>query len=293
MSWVKQVIMFCCCGLFATFTVSNAAPRLASVLAQLKQLEQQNNGRLGIMVVDRLGQPYLAYHANQRFPFCSTAKVIAVAKLLSLREQQPSLLKQKVLIRPEDLTNYNPITQQFVGKSMNYFALSAAALQYSDNSAMNLLIQKVGGKQAINQYVKRLGDKVFRLDRLEPELNSAIPGDLRDTTSPQAMANTLQKIVFGNGLTANNQQLLIYWMQGNTTGDHSIKAGLSNNYQVADKTGSGAYGTTNDIAIIWPPHQPPLIMVAFFTQWQPQARARPDILATSANIISQLLPFIN
>ncbi len=53
-----------------------------------------------------------------------------------------------------------------------------------------------------------------------------------------------------------------------------------------DKTGSGGYGTTNDIAVIWPKDRAPLILVTYFTQPQPKAESRRDVLASAAKIVT-------
>ena len=134
---------------------------------------------------------------------------------------------------------------------MSLAELSAAALQYSDNVAMNKLIAHVGGPASVTAFARQLGDETFRLDRTEPTLNTAIPGDPRDTTSPRAMAQTLRNLTLGKALGDSQRAQLVTWMKGNTTGAASIQAGLPAS-GCGDKTGSGGYGTTNDIAVIWP-----------------------------------------
>ncbi len=51
---------------------------------------------------------------------------------------------------------------------MSLAELSAAALQYSDNVAMNKLIAHVGGPASVTAFARQLGDETFRLDRTEP-----------------------------------------------------------------------------------------------------------------------------
>nr|UGK56930.1 hypothetical protein [Escherichia coli] len=165
---------------------------------------------------------------------------------------------------------------------MSLAELSAAALQYSDNVAMNKLIAHVGGPASVTAFARQLGDETFRLDRTEPTLNTAIPGDPRDTTSPRAMAQTLRNLTLGKALGDSQRAQLVTWMKGNTTGAASIQAGLPASRVVGDKTGSGGYGTTNDIAVIWPKDRAPLILVTYFTQPQPKAESRRDVLASAA-----------
>ncbi|MGL5700438.1 MAG: class A beta-lactamase, partial [Kluyvera sp.] len=174
-----------------------------------------------------------------------------------------------------------------VNSTMTLAELSAAALQYSDNTAMNKLIAHLGGPQKVTAFAREIGDNTFRLDRTEPTLNTAIPGDPRDTTSPQAMAQTLRNLTLGKALGETQRAQLVTWLKGNTTGSASIKAGLPATWVVGDKTGSGDYGTTNDIAVIWPENHAPLILVAYFTQPQQKAESRRDVLAAAAKIVTE------
>lgn len=254
---------------------------------QLADLEQRSGGRLGVALIDTADNWQFSYRGAERFPMCSTSKVMVAGKLLKQSEHEPGLLGQRVAIHDSDLVNYNPITQQHVGGSMSWGELSAAALQYSDNTAMNKLLGGLGGPQHITAFARTLGDTQFRLDRTEPTLNTALPGDPRDTTTPAAMAESLRKLALGSALAAPQREQLVVWMKGNTTGKASIRAGLPAEWQTADKTGSGDYGTTNDIAVIWPKNHAPLVLVTYFTQPLPDAAGNKAVLADAARIVTQ------
>ena len=151
---------------------------------------------------------------------------------------------------------------------MTISELSQAALDYSDNTAMNLLVAEVGDTVKVTNYAKSIGDEKFRLDRMEPELNTAIPGDSRDTTTPLAMTVSLDKLVLGKSLESSSQAYLAKWLKANTTGDKRIRAGLPQGWIVGDKTGTGAYGTTNDIGVIWAAKCDPIVISIYYTQDQ-------------------------
>jgi len=254
--------------------------------AELAKLESSSQGRLGVYLIDPSDKQHFSYRGNERFPFCSTSKILVTSKLLHDSQYQPNLMDSKVEVKPSDLVNYNPITGKNVGKSMTVSELSMAALQYSDNTAMNLLLQKAGGIDAINKFARALGDKHFLLSRNEPTLNTSIPGDSRDTTTPKSMADTFEKLTLGNGLPQEKKDTLITWMKGNTTGGASIKAGLPSDWVIADKTGMGDYGTTNDVAVIWTNKNKPLILVTYFTQYEKDAKPRKDVLSNAAKIVT-------
>lgn len=258
----------------------------AALQHSIQQLENGAGGRLGVAVTDTADGTVFTYRGDERFPLCSTSKVFAVAAILKKGETAHGLLNEKIAIRKADLVNYNPITKQHVGTTMTVAELSTAALQYSDNAAMNILLTRLGGPQKVNAFARSIGDTTFRLDRKEPDLNTAIPGDKRDTTSPDAMMNSLKKLVLGNALEPTQRQQLSDWMKGNTTGANSIRAGLPADWTVADKTGSGDYGTTNDIAVIWPPHHAPLVLVTYYTQPDKHAGSRKEVLAGAAKIVA-------
>lgn len=161
-----------------------------------------------------------------------------------------------------------------------------ATIQYSDSGAMNLLVPLLGGKQAVTIFSRSLSDKTFRLDRLEPDLNSAIPDDKRDTNTPAAMGKDLQKLVLGNTLDPVQRELLINWLKGNTTGDKRIRAGVPRGWIVGDKTGSGSYGTANDVAIIWPPRCAPIILAIYTTtQYKKSAPWNDSVIAEVTRIV--------
>ncbi|WP_338882356.1 class A beta-lactamase [Xenorhabdus sp. TH1] len=259
------------------------------IIHQLSILEKNANGRLGVVLIDTSDNSIISYHANERFPLCSTSKLIAVSAILKKSETNAHLLTQRVHYQQSDLVEYSPITEKHLKEGMTLGELSAATLQYSDNTAMNLLLNQLNGPNEVTHFARTIGDNVFRLDRYEPELNTAIPGDERDTSTPQAMAKSLYHLVLGNALATTQRKQLTEWIKGNKTGGASIQAGVPKDWIVGDKTGRCDYGTTNDIAVIWPvPNRAPLVLVTYFTQPDnKEATARPDVLATAARIMTQ------
>ncbi|KEF06748.1 hypothetical protein DF17_13360 [Streptomyces rimosus] len=94
-------------------------------------------------------------------------------------------------------------------------------------------------------------DTVTRMDRIEPAITEATPGDPRDTTSPWAFGADYRKVVLGNVLAADKRAFLRDLLECNTTGAQRIRAAVPRGWTVADKTGTGNYGTLNDIDIVW------------------------------------------
>lgn len=254
---------------------------------QLSTLEKYSQGRLGVALINTEDNSQITYRGEERFAMASTSKVMAVAAVLKESEKQAGLLDKNITIKKSDLVAYSPITEKHLVTGMSLAQLSAATLQYSDNTAMNKILDYLGGPAKITQFARSINDVTYRLDRKEPELNTAIHGDPRDTTSPIAMAKSLQALTLGDALGQSQRQQLVTWLKGNTTGDHSIKAGLPKHWIVGDKTGSGDYGTTNDIAVIWPKNHAPLILVVYFTQQEQDAKYRKDIIVKATEIVTK------
>jgi beta-lactamase class A len=249
---------------------------------QLARLEAASGGRLGVAAFNTADGRQLMQRADERFPMCSTFKMMASAAVLA---KEPALLKKRIQYEKSDLLPNSPVSGKHVADGMTMAELCEAAIQYSDNAAANLLMKQIGGPAAVTAYARSIGDTEFRLDRWETELNSAIPGDPRDTTTPGAMARSLQKLVLGDGLPPAQRKQLKDWLLGNTTGATRIRAGVPADWPVADKTGAGAYGTVNDIAVLWPPGKAPIVLAVYLTQPGKDDKLRPEIHGEVAKIV--------
>ena len=165
--------------------------------------------------------------------------------------------------------------------------LCAAAIDWSDNTAANLILDVIGGPGGWTAFARSLGDETSRLDRNEPTLNTAIPGDPRDTTTPLAMALDLQKVLFGDVLTATSRQQLQRWLKDDKVGDKRLRAGMPASWIVGDKTGSGDRGTANTIAFLAPPGRAPLIAAVYLTESDKPMDARNAVHKAIGQIIAE------
>jgi beta-lactamase class A len=256
--------------------------------SEFAAIERQISGRLGVAVLDVSTRRGFNYRSDERFPLCSTFKLLLAAQVLSLVDAGRERLARAVSFSDADLLDYAPITRAHVGEgSMTVSELIAAAVQYSDNTAANLLLRAVGGPSALTAHLRTLGDAVTRLDRLEPDLNTALPGDLRDTTTPKAMVADLERLMLGNHLTVRSRDSLRLLLLGNTTGAARLRAGLPPAWRVGDKTGTGSYGTSNDVAIIWPSKGGALLVAAYITESTATPTAREAALAAVGRTVAR------
>ncbi len=258
--------------------------RAAEAETALAALEASAGARLGVTAFDTGSGARVSHRATERFPMCSTFKTVLAAAILARSAREPALLARHVRYARSDLQPNSPITGKHLAEGMNVAALCAAAVQYSDNAAANLLMTILGGPQAVTAYARSIGDTTFRLDRWEVELNTAIPGDPRDTTTPEAMAASVERLVLGDALAAAERRQLQEWLLGNTTSATRMRAGVPADWKVGDKTGGGDYGTNNDVGVLWPPAGAPLLVAIYLTFPAKDAPVRNDVVASAVRI---------
>ncbi|MDH2420125.1 class A beta-lactamase [Cobetia amphilecti] len=252
----------------------------------IQAIESEVGARIGVTVLDTADGTRFSWRGDERFPMSSTFKVLACGHLLSRVDEGQESLSRKVEIRPVDLVTYSPITEHHTRDGgLTLEALCHATITTSDNTAGNLILDALGGPAALTAYLRRLNDDSTRLDRRETALNEATPGDPRDTTTPHAMAATLQRLLVGDALSEPSRLALQGWMLANTTGDDKLRAALPDDWQIADKTGGGGYGTNNDVAILWPPLRAPLIVAVYLTESEADLAARNAAIADVGRLL--------
>ncbi|NEU27863.1 class A beta-lactamase [Paenibacillus polymyxa] len=245
-----------------------------------KQLETRFDARLGVYVIDTGTGKEVAYRADERFAYASTYKALAAGAVLQQKSNDE--LGKVIKFAKDDLVTYSPITEQHVDTGMNLKEISDAAIRYSDNTAGNLLLKALGGPEGFERAMRDNGDTVVMANRYETELNEAIPGDLRDTSTPNALANSFKVLTIDDSMPNDKQELLIGWLKENTTGDELIRAAVPEGWVVGDKTGAGSYGTRNDVAIVWPPDREPIIIAVMSSRDTEDAEYNNALIAEAA-----------
>lgn len=267
----------------STTPVAATAPAVDA--KAFRDLEKQYAARLGVYALDTGTGRTVSYRAGERFAHASTFKALACGVLL---DKVPNLDK---LIRYDKsvLLPNSPITEQHVATGMTLRELCDAAIRYSDNAAANLILAEIGGPAGLQKALRRMGDVVTNTNRTEPTLNEAVPGDRRDTSTPRALATSLQKLTLGHALPPAKRAVLTGWLKANTTGGTTIRAGLPKDWTVGDKTGTASYGSRNDIAIIWPPTRAPILLAVLTTKGVKDAVPNDALIAAAANAAATAL----
>jgi len=221
---------------------------------------------------------------------CSTFKFLAAAVVLKRVDEKQEQLDRFVSYDAKNILEYAPVTKAHLKEGgMTLGALCEAAIEQSDNTAGNLLLDAVGGPAGVTNFARSVGDKRTQLDRKEPDLNSAIPGDNRDTTTPGSMLADMTRILTGDVLLGSSRRQLEDWLQRNKTGAAMIRAGVPTNWIIGDKTGRGANGATNDIAIMRPPDRAPVLLAIYSVGSTEPANDRAAAIAEVAKIVTESL----
>ncbi|UYO21116.1 class A beta-lactamase BlaIII [Bacillus sp. 41-22] len=296
---IVPVVLLSCVSLIgcSNSNTQSEPPKQTNQANQIKQentgnqsfakLEKEYDAKLGIYALDTGTNQTVAYHSDDRFAFASTSKSLAVGALL--RKNSLEALDQRITYTHEDLSNYNPITEKHVDTGMTLKELADASVRYSDSTAHNLILKQLGGPSEFEKILREMGDTVTTSERFEPELNEVHPGETHDTSTPEAIAKTLQSFTLGTALPIEKRELLVDWMKRNTTGDKLIRAGVPKGWEVADKTGAGSYGTRNDIAIIWPPNKKPIVLAILSNHDKEYAKYDDKLIADATKVVLNTL----
>jgi len=268
---------------------ANPAERVEEIRARLSDLETTAQSRLGVYILDTAtGQEY-GYRSDERFMMLSSFKLFACALVLHRVDLGWESLERVIPYAKADLVSWSPITEKHAdSEGMSLAQLCEAAITTSDNTAANLILSSYGGPPALTVYARQLEDAITRFDRYEPELNVKHADEQLDTTSPRAMAQTMNKVVLGNALSAQSRHRLQQWLLNNTTGDRRLKAGIPTDWKIGDKTGTHKTNA-NDIGVMWPPKRAPLLVTAYLAESQASNELKEATIAEVGKLVRDIV----
>lgn len=260
----------------------NKEEQTANIDERFTQLEDDFNAQLGVYAIDTGTNQTIEYRSEERFAFASTYKALAAAIVLQQKSREE--LHEVIPYTEDDLVPYSPVTEKHIDTGMTLLELAEAAVRTSDNTAGNLLFHALGGPDDFEQALREIGDSDTRSNRYEPDLNLFSPKDIRDTSTPKAIATSLQAFAVGDLLSDEKREQFTEWLQGNATGDTLIRAGAPEGWVVGDKSGAGSYGTRNDIAVVWPPNREPIVIAIMSRHKTEDAEYDDALIAQAAKV---------
>jgi beta-lactamase class A len=266
----------------------------------IASIEQRIGGRVGVFALDTGSGVVIGHRQGERFAMASTFKWLLAAAVVWNHQSDPAVLDtQRIVFRERDLLEHAPATREAMALStqslggervagMSLAKLCQASVEVSDNTAANLLLGHIGGPGVLTTFLRASGDAVTRLDRMEPELNENAPGDPRDTTTPEAMARTMARLLASEEvMLRRSREVLIGWLRGASTGLDRLRAGLPAGWNAGDKTGTGGNGAHNDVAIAFPPGRAPVVIASYLSEGAASNEDKAAAHAEIARIVVQ------
>jgi len=234
-------------ALLAQPAVAASSAALQPVEQQLSELVRSRPGDFGVAALDLTTGETLSVRGDEPFPMASTVK-IGVAALY---------LKQVELGR-------RSLDDVIKGQSAR--SLVTAMITRSNNAATDILLNDLGGPDALQQWVQLNGLSGMRVDRTIAQLLAAKRDlyDLRDSSTPNGMIGLLRKLDGGQLLKPEGRDYLLGLMARCSTGSNRMRALLPSGTPIQHKTGT-LNGLTADVGFITLPDGR-RIAVAFFAR---------------------------
>ncbi|MEQ7005735.1 class A beta-lactamase [Actinopolymorpha sp. B17G11] len=259
------------------------------VTQQLQDLEKRYAARLGVYARNVRTGVTVRYRSGERFPMCSTFKSLLAAHVMRDYDNRGEYLDRVLHYAEDDLVDWSPITENLVNTGMAVRDLCMATIALSDNTAANVLLRATDGPRGFTRFCRSLGDSYTRLDRYEPDMSASVPGDVRDTTTPEAIGRDYAHLVLGRALKPFHRAQLVSWLKVNTTSGRRFRAGLRDDWVLGDKTGTGGFGTANDIGIVWTPNGTTLVLSVMSSKELEGVPADDHLLAETASLLARTL----
>lgn len=248
-------------------------------------IEQEISGRIGVAVLDTQNGEFWSYRGDEHFPLLSTFKTLACAAILHSEGDSESYNNITITIEEANLITWSPVMEKLVGKDVTVEQACEATMLTSDNTAVNIVLEHVGGPQGLTRFLRGIGDNVTRLDRIEPELNEAMEGDFRDTTTPNAMLQTLDKLLLGEIMSKASKKQLRTWMKDNEVSTPLLRTILPAGWSIADRSGAGGNGSRAITAIIWAKSREAIIICIYLTQTNLSMEERNGVIRQIGEIL--------
>lgn len=317
-------------GVILTMTsLTGAFAENRSLQIGLEALEAESGGRLGVCVLANMDREPICVRANEPFPLQSVMKLIVGAVVMDAVDRQELKLNDGIRVSSGDTSPGPDEFANFVKSRGTYEAtveeLLRRSIVDSDSTSVDVLIARLGGIPAIQDFLKRKRISGVRIDRNERQLQTeslglswqpeyadlgrfeaaaqALPlaerdrsweahlSDPRDKATPMGMVMFLRALVAGELLSDSSTEKLLNVMAETATGKDRFPAGLPPGWRVAHKTGTGrtwkgVTEATNDVGILTAPDGGKVIAAAFLAESNACGEKRAAVIASVARSVA-------
>ena len=277
-------------------------------------------GVLGFGVMNLESGQMWTLNGERPFPMQSVFKAAVGAAVLAEVDAGRLALAESLSIGEKQLSPpHSPIANAWPGRTIYTLdELLVAAVSDSDNTAVDILMKRIGGPGAVTAWLQSRKVDEVRIDRYERELQPEALGlapfrpawkgaafdaalatvppdrqraatqaylrDPRDTATPNGMLGFLGKLEAGELLSAASTRRLVTIMARSPRGPERLKAGFPKGATFAHKIGTGSsnQGLTtayNDVGILTLADHRSYAVVAFLTGSTAPQAARATLLA--------------
>lgn len=252
--------------------------------------ERDTGGRIGLFAKNLASGAQVTWRDTERFVMCSTFKASLAACVLDRVDRNEDRLDATIAYSQKDLLGYAPVARENLAKgALSVGEMAKAIVELSDNTFANLLLARIGGPQAMTAFWRAHGDITSRLDQNEPALNYTPHGKPENTTTPRAMALSLEHLAIGDGLKPRSRAQLVEWMVNCKTGANRLRAGLPSSWKIGDKTGNNGKDAAGDIAVVWPAPDRPVIIAAYTRGGKPKPEQLTSVFKAIGELVAERL----
>lgn len=268
---------------------------------EIERIATEAGGSLGVGVRHLESRAEWYRDPAGRFPMGSAFKIPVAVQILALADEGKLDLERLVTVQPSDLRpGSGNLAKRYGGPAAHSVrALLEEMMIHSDNTTTDLLWREAGGAEGVRARLRALRVDGISVDRptgpllaaangfgeLAPDADMTpagfdelarrfprgkrIPGflkDPRDTTTPQAMVELLDRLWRGEALGAERTALLLDIMARCATGKARLPAGLPAGTRLAHKTGTLRPHVVNDVGIVTLPGGAGYVAIVVFVK---------------------------
>ncbi|HEX5870343.1 MAG TPA: class A beta-lactamase [Longimicrobium sp.] len=281
--------------------VDSAAADSGALDSVFTAIERQSGGELGVAARVVENGRTVGHRDGEPFPMASTYKLPIALAVLAQVDSGRITLDDTVRLTPADYRlGPGPVSERLPasGGTVTVRRMIESMMMFSDNTATDALMKLAGGPLAVMAHLRARGVEGMRVDRYEGQVYldyngvteapppvewtpqrvrggiDSVPAaqkqaarerffaDVRDTSTPDAMATLLAQLQRGEGISPASRGFLLDAMRRSPTGTRRIRAGVPRGVEVADKTGTIGR-TTNDVALVTLPDGKHLALAVF------------------------------